>query len=78
MRAKVCTGRAAVGAPRVLLEPRQTVFALAVNDMPDSNPALSSVQITGPLRVDGPGDTPSRRRIFSCTPATAAEEVPCP
>ena len=60
-----------------VLQPRQTGFALAVNDMPDSNPALSSVQITGPLRVDGPGDTPSRRRIFSCTPATAAEELPC-
>jgi hypothetical protein len=60
-----------------VLQPRQTGFALAVNDMPDSNPALSSVQITGPLRVDGPGDTPSRRRIFSCTPATAAEELGC-
>ena len=60
-----------------VLQPRQTGFALAVNDMPDSNPALSSVQITGPLRVDGPGDTPSRRRIFSCRPATAAEELPC-
>ena len=60
-----------------VLQPRQTGFALAVNDMPDSNPALSSVQITGPLRVDGPGDTPSRRRIFSCTPATPAEELPC-
>lgn len=60
-----------------VLQPRQTGFALAVNEMPDSNPALSSVQITGPLRIDGPGDTPSRRRVFSCTPATAAEELPC-
>ena len=55
-----------------VLQPRQTGFALAINEMPDSNPALASVEITGPLRVDGPGDTPSRRRLFSCMPAPDA------
>ena len=63
-----------------VLQPRQTGFALAINEMPDGNPALSSVQITGPLRVDGPGDTPSRRRIFTCRPdpgATDAEAKAC-
>ncbi len=63
--------------PDGVLQPRQTGFALAINDMPDGNPALGSVQISGPYTVDGPGDTPTRRRIFSCTPATAAEEAPC-
>jgi len=62
-----------------VLQPRQTAFALAINDMPDSNPRLSSVQITGPISVAGPGDTPTRRRIFTCTPATTSreDEVPC-
>ena len=63
-----------------VLQPRQTGFALAINEMPDGNPALSSLQITGPLRVDGPGDTPTRRRIFTCRPeagATAAEAEAC-
>jgi len=63
-----------------VLQPRQTGFALAINEMPDGNPALASVQITGPLRVYGPGDTPSRRRIFTCRPdpgATAAESAAC-
>ena len=55
-----------------VLQPRQTGFALAINEMPDGNPALGSVQITGPLSVDGPGDTPSRRRIFTCRPAPGA------
>ena len=64
-------------APDGVLQPRQTGFALAVNDMPDGNPALGTVQITGPLSISGPGDTPSRRRIFTCTPATAAAEWPC-
>ena len=63
--------------PDGVLQPRQTGFALAINDMPDSNPALGSVQISGPYSVDGPGDTPTRRKVFSCTPATAADEVPC-
>ena len=62
-----------------VLQPRQTAFALAINDMPDSNPRLSRVQITGPLSVTGPGDTPTRRRVFTCTPATTSreDEVPC-
>ena len=60
-----------------VLQPRQSGFALAVNDMPDSNPALDNVQIHGPLTVDGPGDTPTRRRLFTCTPAGVAEERPC-
>jgi mono/diheme cytochrome c family protein len=40
-------------------------------------PLIERVQITGPFEAKGPGDTPSRRRIFSCTPAKAADEVPC-
>ena len=56
-----------------VLQPRQTGFALAINEMPDGNPALGSVRITGPLSVDGPGDTPSRRRIFTCRPAPGAD-----
>lgn len=63
--------------PDGVLQPRQTGFALAINDMPDSNPALGSVQISGPYTVDGPGDTPTRRKVFSCTPVTAADERPC-
>jgi hypothetical protein len=33
--------------------------------------------VTGPLEITGVADTPSRQRIFSCYPATAAEERPC-
>ena len=60
-----------------VLQPRQTAFALAINEMPDTNPRLDSVQVTGPLSVTGSGDTPTRRRIFTCTPATTVEEQPC-
>ena len=60
-----------------VLQPRQHGFALAVNDMPDTNPRVGSIEITGPLMDDGPGDTPSRRRILTCRPATPADEPGC-
>jgi mono/diheme cytochrome c family protein len=39
-------------------------------------PHIASVTITGPFNATGPGETPSRRRIFTCRP-TAAEETTC-
>jgi uncharacterized protein DUF1592/uncharacterized protein DUF1588/uncharacterized protein DUF1585/uncharacterized protein DUF1587/uncharacterized protein DUF1595 len=40
-------------------------------------PLIDYVDLTGPFQATGPGDTPSRRRIFSCRPANAGEELPC-
>jgi cytochrome c5 len=40
-------------------------------------PHVSTVSIKGPYNVTGAGDTPSRRRLFTCHPATAGEEVSC-
>ena len=42
-----------------------------------TQPAINSVTISGPYNVTGPGDSPSRRRIFVCRPSSAAEELPC-
>jgi hypothetical protein len=44
---------------------------------PRIQPALYSVSINGPYDIKGPGDTPSRRRIFVCKPTKAAEEDAC-
>jgi hypothetical protein len=38
---------------------------------------IQSLTINGPLNPTGPGDTPSRRRIFSCRPARPQDEAPC-
>ncbi len=38
---------------------------------------IYSVSVTGPFRSDGPGNTASRRRIFSCRPAGPSDEAPC-
>jgi hypothetical protein len=40
-------------------------------------PHLSSVEIIGPYGISGPGNTPSRARVFTCRPATANEETAC-
>ncbi|MBV9503649.1 MAG: DUF1592 domain-containing protein [Acidobacteriia bacterium] len=42
-----------------------------------NNSGVQSVAITGPLNPKGPGDTPSRRRIFVCRPASESEETSC-
>ncbi len=41
------------------------------------NSSIQSVAVTGPLNPTGPGDTPSRRRIFVCHPSTESEETDC-
>ncbi len=40
-------------------------------------PHLARVDVTGPYKATGPGDTPSRRRIFVCHPANQSDEIPC-
>jgi mono/diheme cytochrome c family protein len=40
-------------------------------------PQLGSIVIAGPFNPSGPGDTPSRRRIFMCRPASRADESRC-
>jgi hypothetical protein len=40
-------------------------------------PHMQTFTITGPFNATGAGDTPSRRKIFSCTPKTAAAEPGC-
>jgi len=44
---------------------------------PRIQPALYSISVTGPFGGPAAGDTPSRRRIFACRPATTSEEEPC-
>jgi hypothetical protein len=39
--------------------------------------AVETVTVSGPYHGKGPGDTPSRQRIFVCRPVSGAEEEPC-
>jgi hypothetical protein len=61
--------------PDGVMEPylRSTVDPLEQRGVP----LIDNVSIGGPFDATGPGDTPSRRRIFVCRPTSTAEEVPC-
>jgi len=49
------------------------------HDLQDMNglPQIDHVNLTGPFNPSGPGDTPSRRRIFACRPAAGVDENAC-
>jgi mono/diheme cytochrome c family protein len=61
-------------APLEILQPFDSPI-----DPFDSNgiPQIDSVTVSGPFDVTGPGDTPSRRRIFLCQPRRSSDEEPC-
>ena len=44
----------------------------AVPGNPFGLPRIANLTITGPFNPTGPGDTPSRRKVFVCQPASAA------
>jgi hypothetical protein len=44
---------------------------------PRQTPALYQASITGPFRAEGPGETPSRHRIFICKPNEQSDEDAC-
>ena len=61
-----------VWEPEGILKPRQAGEVLSNDEAYHGNAAVSAVAIGGPYAVTGPGDTPSRRAIFTCRPQSAA------
>ena len=66
-------------APEGMIQPRLAGFRFAPNIV--VNPAVASVDIGGPYDAKGPGETPSRRKIFVCrptgSPAASKDEDQC-
>jgi hypothetical protein len=63
-----------------LREPFKRLDNSGGNGVNLSQPHIAAVIVTGPLNIAQAKigtDTPSRKSIFICTPATAAEETPC-
>ncbi len=46
-------------------------------DAQDEILRIGTFEIRGPLKVSGLSETPSREKIFTCMPKSAAEEQPC-
>jgi len=81
VRLAVTAGPHAVGVtfpkkPSALLESVRQPYQTHFNSYrhPRIQPAIYSISIIGPYDPKGPGDTPSRRRIFVSHPATPAQE----
>ncbi len=58
--------------PETKRQPYQAHFNM--HRHPRLSPALYQVSITGPYSAEGPGDSPSRRRIFVTTPKGSDDE----
>src|SRR5262245_15719782 len=63
--------------PEGVLQPPQTGFDRATNELYHGNPAVDRVAIGGPYSASGPGDSPTRRKVFICRPAASDDEKPC-
>ena len=65
--------------PSALVETERQPYLASYNSdrTPRTQPALYSVSIAGPFNPSGIGDTPSRKRIFSCRPSKAGDEIGC-
>ena len=63
--------------PEGVLEPRPGVSSLAFARDRSSLMAVDSLEIAGPYNARTPRDTPSRRRVLVCDPATRQEEASC-
>ena len=81
VRVPVTAGNHAVGVafikkPSVLLETARQPYHAHFNFYrhPRVQPAVYSISIIGPYDAKGPGDTPSRRRIFVSRPANPSQD----
>jgi mono/diheme cytochrome c family protein len=58
-------------------QPIQVDFGRGSDEYFDGYAAVDTVTIRGPYDAGGPGDTPSRRAVFSCRPSGRADEDAC-
>jgi mono/diheme cytochrome c family protein len=60
--------------PEGVLQPPQIGFGRTTNEYYHGNPAVEIVMIGGPYGKPAPGDSPVRRRIFTCGPGSAPSQ----
>jgi mono/diheme cytochrome c family protein len=63
--------------PEGIRQPPQTGFARTTNEYYHGNPAVEIVSIAGPYRVGTTADSPSRQKVFVCSPKDREGEDPC-
>jgi hypothetical protein len=63
--------------PEGVLQPPQTGFDRATNELYHGNPAVESIAVGGPYQASGPGDSLTRQKVFVCRPTGAEDEAAC-
>jgi hypothetical protein len=56
--------------------PPRLPATVSQNDSSAGLMAIEAIRLEGPFNATGPGDTPSRQRIFVCRPGSATDEEP--
>jgi len=77
VRSVVATALKSEGTRPEGLGPARIPIWSRESDVPSAPLSISSLLIDGPYNGRVPVDSPSRRRIFVCRPASAAEEASC-
>jgi len=80
IRVKLGAGPHRIGAAfvaRTFAESDNLLAPLVSTSGTERLPRVAGLDVVGPFNATGVGDTPSRRKIFVCRPASAAEEAPC-
>jgi len=72
-------GAAFIGRSDAQNPTRLQPFIRSSTDTRDTSghPHFDTLTVTGPFNGTGSGDTPSRRKVFSCSPKTRADEDAC-
>ena len=73
-RLRVAAGPRTIAAAALVRS--RSAGADGVYDVNARTPGVTQVTIAGPFNATGPGDTPSRRRLFVCAPTAPADEPP--
>jgi hypothetical protein len=63
--------------PEGILQPSPIGFGRTTDEFYHGNPAVEFVNVGGPYGAKAHGVSPSRRRIFICTPGSASSEQAC-
>ena len=63
--------------PEGITQPRQVDFGRGSDEQFDGYAAVDTMTIRGPHDPGGPGDTASRRAIFTCRPSGKTDEATC-
>jgi hypothetical protein len=62
---------------RTYAESDEVLFSFRPSVGEERIPKVATLEVVGPFNPAGIGETPSRRRVFVCQPASQREELPC-